>query len=105
MDQITQKRWDYIIVGTGMGGGPVGLKLAQGGFSELFLEKRKSRFKSTALKGRFAGLFTNLDRDEAFNRKALAWPSTTNGKITAFSCKLSRRAQSIQIFAARRAWI
>ncbi len=54
----TTKIWDYIVIGTGMGGGPVGLKLAEAGFSILFLEKGKSPEEPQALKGQFAELFS-----------------------------------------------
>ncbi len=39
MDKATQKIWDVIIIGTGMGGGPLGRVLAEAGLSVLFLEK------------------------------------------------------------------
>lgn len=52
-----QFNWDYIIIGTGMGGGPIGLRLAQAGFSVLFLEKGLSPAKSSALKGQYAEQF------------------------------------------------
>ena len=35
----TQKIWDVIVIGTGMGGGPIGRALAEAGLSVLFLEK------------------------------------------------------------------
>ncbi len=39
VDKATQKIWDVIIIGTGMGGGPLGRVLAEAGLSVLFLEK------------------------------------------------------------------
>ncbi len=65
-----EQTWDYIIIGTGMGGGPVGLKLAEAGFSVLFLEKGESSFESTSLKGQFAELFSHNEknRNEVLSR-------------------------------------
>jgi choline dehydrogenase-like flavoprotein len=62
--------WDYIIIGTGMGGGPVGLKLAQAGFSVLFLEKGLSPTSDSALKGQFAEQFSNSANQNEVLRKA-----------------------------------
>jgi choline dehydrogenase-like flavoprotein len=66
----TEKIWDYIIIGTGMGGGPVGLRLAQAGFSVLFLEKGRSPLNPDSLKGQFAELFpqTVETQDETLKR-------------------------------------
>ncbi len=46
--------WDFIIVGTGMGGGPVGKILAEAGHSVLFLEQGRSPDSPNAIKGQFA---------------------------------------------------
>lgn len=67
--QIKNKKWDYIIVGTGMGGGPLGLKLAQAGFSVLFIEKGLSPKSRFALKGDFAETFS-LENTNAAERLA-----------------------------------
>ncbi len=67
--KTTDETWDYIIVGTGMGGGPVGLKLAQAGFSVLFLEKGLSPFADSALKGQFAEQFSvSVDSKEVLQK-------------------------------------
>lgn len=42
MDYITDQTWDYVIVGTGMGGATLGYGLAQRGASVLFIEKGQS---------------------------------------------------------------
>jgi len=39
VDNASRKIWDVIVIGTGMGGGPIGRVLAQAGLSVLFLEK------------------------------------------------------------------
>lgn len=39
MDDFRRKTWDAVIVGTGMGGGTLGLALARRGWQVLFLEK------------------------------------------------------------------
>ncbi len=46
--------WDFVVVGTGMGGGPIGLRLAQAGFSVLFIEKGLSPEAADSIKGQFA---------------------------------------------------
>jgi choline dehydrogenase-like flavoprotein len=55
--KAADETWDYIVIGTGMGGGPLGLKLAQAGFSVLFVEKGLSPFSNSALRGQFAEQF------------------------------------------------
>lgn len=68
-NETTNREWDYIIVGTGMGGAPVGLKLAQAGFSVLFLEKGQSTNEPSSLKGQFAELYFDKDsQDNALKR-------------------------------------
>lgn len=69
-EELIEQVWDYIVIGTGMGGGPLGLKLAQNGFSVLFLEKGLSPFESTSLKGQFAELFPyyNTSRAETLKK-------------------------------------
>lgn len=39
MTDPTEKIWDVIVIGTGMGGGTIGRRLAESGLSVLFLEK------------------------------------------------------------------
>ncbi|MER8953394.1 hypothetical protein NKH98_11760 [Mesorhizobium sp. M0833] len=52
--QIIEKTWDFIVIGTGMGGGTIGHALAQGGKSVLFCERGRSYFgNQEALAGDF----------------------------------------------------
>ena len=39
MDEISAREWDAIVIGTGIGGGTVGRRLAEAGLSVLFVEK------------------------------------------------------------------
>jgi choline dehydrogenase-like flavoprotein len=52
-DLLKSKTWNYIIIGTGMGGGPIGLRLAQAGFSVLFVEKGSSLKRPDSIRGEF----------------------------------------------------
>jgi choline dehydrogenase-like flavoprotein len=61
---IINKTWDYIIEGTGMGGGTLGLKLAQAGFSVLFIEKGRNPSEPMALTGKFAELLFNSNKPD-----------------------------------------
>lgn len=54
VEKIKAQHWDYIIVGTGIGGSTLGLKLAGAGFHVLFLEKGKNTKLSNEFKGLFA---------------------------------------------------
>jgi choline dehydrogenase-like flavoprotein len=55
---IDSQEWDVIVIGTGMGGGTVGLKLAKAGKRVLFLEKGRSHLGSaTSLTGNYAENF------------------------------------------------
>jgi choline dehydrogenase-like flavoprotein len=55
---INTCEWDVIVVGTGMGGGTLGFKLAKAGKRVLFLEKGKSHLRCTAtLSGQYAEMF------------------------------------------------
>lgn len=71
MDQkaktIFSEVFDFLIVGTGMGGGPIGLRLAQAGFSVLFIEKGRAQNLDTSLKGKYAELF--FQKDSSSNEK------------------------------------
>ncbi|MCM2282686.1 MAG: hypothetical protein NDI61_12660, partial [Bdellovibrionaceae bacterium] len=54
LSRIESTVWDFVIVGTGMGGGAFGLRMAQAGHSVLFIEKGKAPSASGAIKGQFA---------------------------------------------------
>lgn len=66
LDVIKQKNWDYLIVGTGIGGATLGLKLAQAGFSVLFVEKGLDTRQQHVFKGQFAELYEGNDRAKIF---------------------------------------
>lgn len=56
---ITRRRWDYLIVGTGMGGATVGYALAAAGKAVLFVEAGRSYlWQPEALRGDFAETFS-----------------------------------------------
>ncbi|WP_395334902.1 GMC family oxidoreductase [Novosphingobium sp. BL-8H] len=42
IDDLVRRHWDVIVIGTGMGGGTVGRRLAERGLSVLFLEKGRA---------------------------------------------------------------
>jgi choline dehydrogenase-like flavoprotein len=55
---IESREWDFIVIGTGMGGGTIGLKLAKAGKTVLFLEKGMSHLGcKTSLSGQYAEMF------------------------------------------------
>lgn len=59
-EALASKTWDTVVIGTGMGGGPIGLKLAQAGFSVLFIEKGPSPSSEESIQGDFAELSVGL---------------------------------------------
>lgn len=64
LDEIQHRRWDYLIVGTGVGGATLGHRLAKAGKKVLFVEKGRSSFlHGDALLGTYAEL--NFPRLEA----------------------------------------
>lgn len=44
VDDIVRRHWDYLVIGTGMGGATLGHALAQAGQAVLFLEKGRASF-------------------------------------------------------------
>jgi len=46
MKELTERTWDVIVVGTGIGGGTIGRALSEAGLSVLFLEKGRKGFKA-----------------------------------------------------------
>lgn len=72
MDYIKDRSWDYIVIGTGMGGATAGLELARRGASVLFIEKGRSHLgASSALTGAFAETFLDSSqlRQESDNHR------------------------------------
>ena len=52
IEEIERKHWDYLVIGTGIGGATAGHALAKGGKNVLFLEKGRAPFLHTdALQG------------------------------------------------------
>ena len=55
---IESREWDVIVIGTGIGGGTIGFKLAKAGKRVLFLEKGRSHLGcTTSLSGQYAEMF------------------------------------------------
>ncbi len=46
MKELTEKIWDVIVIGTGIGGGTIGRALSEAGLSVLFLEKGRQGFET-----------------------------------------------------------
>jgi choline dehydrogenase-like flavoprotein len=68
VSEVTQRDWDYVIVGTGMGGATLGHALAKAGKRVLFLEKGTSPRKQSMTRGTtpedaFSGPLTDDHRD------------------------------------------
>jgi choline dehydrogenase-like flavoprotein len=58
LDDIENIKWDAVIVGTGIGGGTLGFKLAEAGKKVLFVEKGKSHLNNAEyLSGKYAEMF------------------------------------------------
>jgi choline dehydrogenase-like flavoprotein len=75
MEALAGQKWDYIIVGTGMGGATLGYTLAKSGRSVLFLEKGRSHLRNpAALTGDYA---------EAFCARTDQIPSQLDGVLAA----------------------
>ena len=49
IDEARRRKWDVIVVGTGMGGATLGLALARSGQQVLFVEKGRDRIPSEDL--------------------------------------------------------
>lgn len=79
---LEQTEWDAIVVGTGMGGGTLGYKLAEAGKHVLFIEKGRSHLQNTSvLSGQYAEMFfPYVERPEPKHRdilqKAGRWTET-----------------------------
>jgi choline dehydrogenase-like flavoprotein len=75
IEDLVQKTWDVIIIGTGIGGGTIGRRLAEGGLSVLFLEKGPlgPRAEQQALRS---------DLEDTFARGVRGyWPEPLNATI------------------------
>jgi len=75
MQSILRKTWDYIVIGTGMGGTVAGYSLARAGKSVLFLEKGRSHLSGQqAILGNYPEMMIqeNFSR-ETFKNSGRTW--------------------------------
>lgn len=73
--ELVEKEWDVIVIGTGMGGGVVGRRLAENGLSVLFLERGPAGIRAEQ-----QGL--NADITDPVARQVRGyWPSPMDAKI------------------------
>lgn len=70
MDEISAREWDAIVIGTGIGGGTIGRRLAEAGLSVLFVEKGRDLGDAPV------AALDNIDRAQlAAGRRRLAAPA------------------------------
>jgi len=83
--------WDAIIIGTGIGGGTLGLKLAEAGKNVLFLEKGKSYLTNKdVLSGQYAEIyFPKIERPEPKHFEILQRAGRWSGLVCDTSGKKS----------------
>lgn len=75
MKELVERHWDVIVIGTGIGGGTIGRRLAEKGLSVLFLEKGPygARAEQHSLRN---------DIEDAFARSVRGyWPTTVRATI------------------------
>jgi choline dehydrogenase-like flavoprotein len=91
LSEVTQRDWDYVIIGTGMGGGTLGYALAKAGKQVLFLERGTSPRKSQMTRGTtpeaaFTGPLTDDHRDalRRAGRSSQRYADHTRGQGTPF---------------------
>lgn len=98
MREITDRVWDVIVIGTGMGGGTVGRALAEGGKSVLFIEKGRRGIRTER-----HGIDQFLTDPVARTVRGL-WPEpvhgTVNGKQQSFFAPLGSGAGGSSVFYA-----
>ncbi len=84
MRNVREHLWDYIVIGSGMGGGTVGYQLARQGASVLFIEKGRSHLDPTqALTGQFAEThFEDREAPSAHHADILATAGRYSETIT-----------------------
>ncbi|RJL16423.1 GMC oxidoreductase [Paracoccus siganidrum] len=73
---ICERRWDAIVIGTGIGGGTIGRRLAEKGLSVLFLEKGLAGCRTEE-----NDLDTGSVTDPAARMRRGAWPDPVRGRI------------------------
>ncbi len=75
MSELLTQKWDVIVIGTGIGGGTAGRRLAEAGLKVLFVEKGPAGFRAEQ---------TRLDSEMFVPEARLArglWPSQVHGRI------------------------
>lgn len=82
MEDIATRVWDAIVIGTGIGGGTVGRRLAEQGLSVLFVEKGPDLGDTPV-----AALAVN-DRDPQARLAHGSWPSLVAAKLDGKWCEL-----------------
>lgn len=82
MDDLVTREWDAIVIGTGIGGGSVGRRMAESGLSVLFVEKGPD-LGDTALPA--LGIET---RDPAARLENGAWPHLLMAELDGAWCEL-----------------
>ncbi|SEP94793.1 GMC oxidoreductase [Thalassovita taeanensis] len=97
-DDLIARHWDVIVIGTGIGGGTAGRRLAERGLSVLFVEKGSAghRAEQTAL---------NLEMVDPVARQIRGfWPSQmkaqVNGRETTFFAPLGSAVGGSSVFYA-----
>lgn len=82
MDDLRSREWDAIVIGTGVGGGTVGRRLAEAGLSVLYLEKGSDL-------GDAAIPELGVDvRDPAERLAKGAWPALLDAELDGAWCEL-----------------
>ncbi|WP_439518895.1 GMC oxidoreductase [Hydrogenophaga sp.] len=98
MNELVNREWDVIVVGTGVGGGTAGRALAESGKSVLFIEKGRQGFRAER-----NGLNAALEDPTARAIRGW-WPdpvhATINGKQRSFFAPLGSGAGGSSVFYA-----
>lgn len=82
MDDLRTREWDAIVIGTGIGGGSVGRRLAEAGLSVLFVEKGPD-LGDTAVPA------INIETRDPQERLAIgAWPRMLEAELDGAWCEL-----------------
>lgn len=82
MDEMTDRIWDAIVIGTGIGGGSVGRRLAERGLSVLFVEKGPDLGDSRIPT-------TGVELHDPESRLARgAWPSMISAELDGAWCEI-----------------
>lgn len=82
MSDVTDRIWDAIVIGTGIGGGTVGRRLAESGLSVLFVEKGPDLGDARVLPTEVA------PQDPVSRLERGAWPSMMSAEIDGAWCEI-----------------